>query len=69
MSGAPILKVDFAKCQTAGECYYNHPDLFEMTEEGYPRLKVRHLETPDHLREAREAAEVCPARAITVEEG
>lgn len=60
------LKVDFDKCVKAGECYYNHPDLFMMTESGYPAVKVRRPSSPDELREASEAIEVCPARAISL---
>jgi ferredoxin len=59
------LKVDFAKCLKAGECYYNHPDLFSRTESGYPQLKVRVPAAPSEIREAHEAVEVCPAHAIT----
>jgi ferredoxin len=61
------LKVDFEKCAKAGECYYNHPDLFAMTESGFPALKVRHPASPAEIREAREAAEVCPTGAISFE--
>jgi ferredoxin len=61
------LKVDFQKCLKAGECYYNHPDLFMMTESGFPALKVRQPSTPSEIREANEAVEVCPGKAITYE--
>ncbi len=61
-----MLKVDFDKCLKAGECYYNHPDLFLMTESGFPAIKARRPATPAELREALEAIEVCPARAISL---
>lgn len=62
---SPTLRIDFAKCIKAGECYYNHPELFSMSESGYPFLKVRRPSTPQEVRAAHEAVEVCPALAIT----
>ena len=63
------LRIDFDKCIKAGECYYNHPELFVPTESGYPALKVRRPATPSQIREAQEAMEVCPSRAISYEDG
>ena len=60
------LRVDFQKCIKAGECYYNHLDLFASTNSGFPALKVRDLDNATHLREAREANEVCPSGAISL---
>ena len=62
------LKVDFDKCIKAGECYYNHPDLFMMTDIGFPALKLRRPDSASEVREAHEAAEVCPSGAITIVE-
>jgi ferredoxin len=62
------LKIDFQKCIKAGECYYNHPDLFAMTESGYPAQKRRQPATPAEIREALEAVEVCPSQAISYEQ-
>ncbi|HAR31139.1 MAG TPA: ferredoxin [Gammaproteobacteria bacterium] len=62
------LVVDFKKCEKAGECYYNHPRLFERSEGGFPILRVRELVDPELLHEAREAVEVCPAIAISVQD-
>jgi ferredoxin len=68
MSETPVfLKVNFDRCSKAGECYYNHPDLFMMTESGFPALRTRHPATPAEIREAREAAAVCPTGAISFE--
>lgn len=60
------LKVDFAKCIKAGECYYNHPDLFGMAGSGFPTLRLGELGSDRELKEAREAAEVCPSGAISL---
>jgi ferredoxin len=62
------LVVDFRKCEKAGECYYNHPRLFDRGETGFPVLRVRELVDESLLHEAREAVEVCPAGAISLEE-
>jgi ferredoxin len=62
------LSIDFKKCEKAGECYYNHPRLFARNESGFPTLLVRDVSDPDLLHEAREAVEVCPAGAISVQE-
>ena len=63
------LKIDFKKCIKAGECYYNHPDLFKATETAYPLLLVVHPSTEREVREAAEAAEVCPSGAISFDVG
>jgi ferredoxin len=59
------LKIDFKKCIKAGECYYNHPDLFKATESAYPALLVGHPTTEREIREANEAVDVCPSGAIS----
>jgi ferredoxin len=61
------VKVDFEKCLKAGECYYNHPELFRMGEEGFPVVLVDEL-SDEMQNHAREAAEVCPAVAISLED-
>ena len=59
------LQIDLEKCYKSGECYYNHPELFRMGDEGYP-LIVRDKPTDDEWkRHAEEAIEVCPAAAIS----
>lgn len=61
------LKVDFKKCIKAGECYYNHPDLFKATESAYPTVVVGRPTSEREVREAREAIEVCPSGAISLD--
>lgn len=60
------IRIDLDKCYRSGECYYNHPELFAMGEEGEPVILVSdvHGELALH---AEQAAEVCPAVAISVE--
>ncbi len=64
---ARTLKLDLDCCVNAGECYYNHPRLFAMEDDGAPRLLLTEIETDDDLREAEEAIEVCPSGAISLE--
>jgi ferredoxin len=61
------VKVDFEKCLKSGECYYNHPELFRMGDEGFPIVLVDELD--DNMqRHAAQAKEVCPAVAISLED-
>lgn len=62
------VTVDLRKCTKSGECYYNHPALFKVDGEGFPVVQVDPLDDEEMLIEARQAAEVCPVEAITVEE-
>ncbi len=62
------VKVDKEKCYMSGECYYNHPELFKMDDEGYPIVLIDEISDEGTQKHAREAAEVCPAVAISIEE-
>ena len=62
------VHIDLDKCHRSGECYYNHPELFEMSDAGDPLLRVAEL-TNDSMRlHAEQAAEVCPAGAILLDD-
>jgi len=61
------VKIDLDKCYRSGECYYNHPELFKMGEEGVPLVLVDDIADPELQRHATEASEVCPAVAISLE--
>ncbi len=61
------VKVDLKKCTKSGECYYNHPSLFKVDDEGFPVIQMDPLEGEDMEIEAQQASEVCPVEAITVE--
>ena len=58
--------VDKEKCFMSGECYYNHPELFRMDEDGYPEVIENRIDQ-DLLRHAEEAVEVCPAGVLKLE--
>lgn len=64
---ARTLKLDLGCCINAGECYYNHPRLFAMEDDGAPRLLLTEIASDDDLREAEEAIEVCPSGAISLQ--
>ena len=61
------VRVDLQKCYKSGECYYNHPELFKMGEEGYPVVLVDELSNAEQQRHAEQAIEVCPAVALSLQ--
>lgn len=61
------VRIDKEKCILAGECYYNHPELFSPNDSGEPLILVDELTDPQSMQHAQEAAQVCPAGAITIE--
>ena len=61
------LAVDLGACLKSGECYYNHPGLFEAGDDGHPVIRTPELTTERQREEARQAIEVCPAQVISRE--
>ena len=63
----PRLVVNTKRCLKSGQCTYLHPDLFKEGPDGHPIVLV---ERPlgEQLESAREAADICPASAIDLEE-
>ena len=57
--------IDKERCLMSGECYYNHPEIFRMDDEGYPVVLIDQLEQ-QALQQVNEATEVCPAVAISL---
>lgn len=66
--------VDLERCENHGQCTYSAPDVFSLDDDG--RLSLREQvgrdyvssTVPAHLEEdVEEAADVCPALAITIE--
>jgi ferredoxin len=61
------VSVDREVCFRHARCFAHCPEVFGLDEEGYS--VVRTPEVPPQLQEAvREAAQLCPERAITVVE-
>ncbi len=59
--------VDFDVCASTGACANRAPTVFEVRDDGY--LYVLQEEPPEELHEAvRDAADLCPTGAITLEE-
>jgi ferredoxin len=59
--------VDFDVCASTGACMQVCPEVFEVRSDGY--LYVLHENPPLELQDrVREAAEMCPTAAITLED-
>tara|TARA_Y100001960_G_C14007394_1_gene509763 strand:+ start:153 stop:350 length:198 start_codon:yes stop_codon:yes gene_type:complete len=61
------LIIDSEKCILAGECYYNHPELFRQGVDGVP-IALDAQVSKDQAIHANQAVEVCPAGAIILGE-
>ena len=60
------VSIDRQKCVLAGECYFNHPELFCKNEKGEPIVIVERLAGEENRIHASQAAELCPAGAISI---
>lgn len=59
------ITVDRTRCVGAGTCVRTAPDVFDQGDDGLVRL-VGGASSDADLREATEAAGLCPAAAITL---
>lgn len=62
------LKIDLTQCIRSGECYYNHPELIRMNDDGTPQILLSIIATDRQRIEAEQAIEVCPTQAISLVE-
>ena len=61
------VNVDFDMCASTGGCMQICPEVFEVRSDGY--LYILQEEPPEELHaKVREAAELCPTAAISLEE-
>jgi ferredoxin len=61
------VKVDFDVCASTGSCMQVSPEVFEVRSDGY--LYILQENPPEDLWDkVRQAADLCPTAAITVEE-
>ena len=61
------ITVDYDLCASTGGCMQLSPEVFEVRSDGY--LYVLNEEPPADLHDkVREAADLCPTAAISVEE-
>ena len=59
--------VDFDVCASTGACTQVAPEIFEIRSDGFLYILVEEP-TGDLQAKAREASELCPTAAITIEE-
>jgi ferredoxin len=62
------ITVDEAKCCAAGQCVFAAPELFDQREDDGIVILLAANPPEDQWEAARQAAAVCPALAIVVEE-
>jgi ferredoxin len=62
------VNIDLEKCYMSGECYYNHPELFKMDNDGFPVVLVDEIKDPELRKHAEDAVAVCPSAAIAIED-
>jgi ferredoxin len=60
--------VDQDKCVSAGQCVMAAPEVFDQREEDGVALLLEPHPGPERHHEVREAAMLCPAAAIRVQE-
>jgi ferredoxin len=61
------VKVDFDICASTGSCMQVSPEVFEVRSDGY--LYILQENPPEDLWDkVRQAADLCPTAAITIEE-
>ncbi len=60
------VTIDLDRCIMAGECVYNHPELFAFGDDGLPVVRVERIDSAEARIEADQAVEVCPSGAISV---
>ena len=63
------VAVDVDRCIGAGQCALIAPDTFDQDDDGLVILLREGVTEPSAVESAREAANVCPARVITVDAG
>jgi ferredoxin len=62
------VRVDQERCQGHGICYGFFPEFFDADSEGYGVVLAAELSDGDR-RALVDVADVCPERAVVVEEG
>jgi ferredoxin len=61
------IRIDLDSCIRSGQCFYMHPKLVRMRDDGYPELVCAEpLSAPD-MDEALTLIDVCPVGAITID--
>lgn len=68
MSGPVRVSVDRDACCSSGMCVLTAPDVFDQSDDDGTVLLLQASPPAERADEVRRAAELCPARAITVHE-
>ncbi|NKQ55474.1 ferredoxin [Amycolatopsis sp. K13G38] len=61
------VAIDGSKCQGHARCVTRAPELFDVDDEGISFVLAEEV-PPEHADAARQAAEACPERAISLQE-
>lgn len=59
------LTIDYDKCLSSGQCAYLQPELFDLNDDGAPRVLIEQPEG-ELIAKARDAIQMCPAQAISL---
>ncbi|GAA3750951.1 ferredoxin [Streptomyces tremellae] len=62
------ITVEQDRCVASGQCVLAAPELFDQRDEDGVVVLLRDEASPGQEESAREAARICPALAITVDE-
>lgn len=63
------VKLDQDKCVSGGQCVFAAPEVFDQRDEDGVAILLTEDITPDLEPGVREAADICPALAITLAAG
>lgn len=62
------IEIDHDSCMGVGQCVLAAPDVFDQYEDGRSLLLIQEPDAVHH-RAVRDARDVCPLGAITLQEG
>jgi ferredoxin len=62
------VSIDTDKCIAAGQCVLNAPDVFDQRDEDGIVILLNPSPSPELAEDVQQAAALCPALAITIED-
>jgi ferredoxin len=62
------VEVDAKKCETAGICVQECPEVFRFREGSKKAVSIRERIPPSLEQKCREVADLCPAKAVRIQE-
>lgn len=66
---SPLITVDVARCVGAGQCALAAPEVFDQDENEGTVVVLRHRPPAELQGKVTEAADLCPANVIRIEQG